>query len=152
MYTEETLALAILRKSNAHDTAEVLSAAAAVYGGYLVCSQVKVKRFMFYVTVAVVAATTAPVVKVSRRPTYNSATGEVLIASMTIPTGTAAGKVLYKNCSSALNVLYPGEELSYEQTVQAADPGTAAGSGFYAVELELDPEAPGNQSNMIASA
>lgn len=149
-YVQEQLGLALLRKSNAHDTAENLAAAGAVYGGYLVTSQVKVKRLAFYVSTAIVAGTTAPVVEFNRRPTYNSSSGEVLLGQLTIPTGTAAGKVVFKDIDPV--VLNPGEELSYEHVTQAADSGTAAGAGFYAVELILDPEVDANQSNMIESA
>ena len=139
-----------IRKSNALDTAEVLSASAAVYGGYLVTKQCKIKRLMFYVTTAVAADTTAPVVEFNRRPTYNNASGEILLGQLTLPDGAAAGKVYYKDISPV--VLYPGDELSFEHVTQAVDGSAAAGAGFYAFEIEEDPEVPANQSNMVASA
>lgn len=140
----------LIRKSNAHDTAEVLSAAAAVYGGYLVSKPCSISEFKFYVTAAIVAGTTAPQVVVKRRPTYNSSSGEILLATLIIPSGTAAGKVVSKRFAPVqLNV---GDELSFEQTIQAADSGTAAGSGFYDVVLEQDFEVDGVESNLIASA
>lgn len=138
----------ILRKSNALDTPEDLSAAAAVYGGYLIAKQCKITRIAFYVTTAVVATTTAPVVEFNRRPTYNSASGEIALGTLTIPTGTAAGKILYKDIDPV--TLFPGDELSFEHTVQAV--GSAAGAGFYAFDIYEDPEVVGNQADMIASA
>jgi len=148
MYPKKARSHAILRKTNAHDTAENLAASAAVYGGYLVCAPIKVTGMYFYVTLAIVAGTTAPVVEVNRRPTYNSASGELQIVSGTIPTGTAAGKVLYEFCEPYL--CYPGDELSFEHVTQAADGGTAAGTGFYGLDYEVVDEAVGNCSNWVA--
>lgn len=140
----------LVRKSGAHDTAEVVSAAAAVYGGYLVTKAVELKRFSFYVSVAIVAATTAPVVKISRRPTFNSSSGELEIARLTLPTGTAIGKVVYKDVDPYQ--LLPGDELSIEHVTQAADPGTAAGAGYYDAILQSGPESDANCSALLASA
>lgn len=150
MYVNESFQGAFIRKSNALDTAEVLSAAGAVYGGYLVTRQCKIKRLMFYVTVLVAADTTAPVVEFNRRPTYNSSSGEILLGNLTIPEGTAAGKVVYKDIEPV--ILYPGDELSFEHTVQAVDSSSAAGAGFYAFEIEDCPEQAANQSDMVESA
>lgn len=150
IYTDKMGLGFLIRKSNAHDTAEVLSASPAVYGGYLVCKPCTISEIQFYVTADVVAGTTAPVVEVNRRPSYNSSSGEVLIAQLTIPSGTVAGKVVGKRFAPVqLNV---GDELSFEHVTQAADSGTAAGSGFYDAVLEEDFEVDGNQSDRIASA
>lgn len=150
MYSDKARSHAILRKSNAHDTAENLAAAAAVYGGYLVCKPIKVTGFYFYVTLAIDATTTAPVVEVNRRPTYNSSSGELQMASMTIPDATAAGKVVYKEIEPYL--CYPGDEISFEHVTQAADPGTAAGTGFYGIDYEVVSESLANLSNLVASS
>ena len=139
----------LIRKTNAHDTAENLAASAAVYGGYLVTKPCQLTAFKFYVTLAVDADTTAPVVEVNRRPTYNSSSGEVLIDQITIPDGTAAGKVLVARPASPV-LLYVGDELSFEHVTQAADSSTAAGTGFYDVELE--PMGEGTQSDAVTSA
>lgn len=139
----------LVRKSNAHDTAENIAAAGAVYGGYLVTKPCQVTEFLFYVTLAVDADNVAPVVEVNQRPTYNSASGEVQIASITIPDGTAAGKVMRKVCDPPV-LLNVGDELSFEHVTQATDSGTAAGTGFYDVVLE--PMAVGTQSDEVASA
>lgn len=139
----------LIRKSNAHDTAENIAASAAVYGGYLVTKPCQLTKFMFYVTLAVDADNVAPVVEVNQRPTYNSSSGEVLIDQITIPDGTAAGKVLYARPSNP-PVLNIGDELSFEHVTQATDSGTAAGTGFY--DAELVPMGVGTQSNEVASA
>lgn len=139
----------LIRKTNAHDTAENLAATAAVYGGYLVAKPCQLTRFMFYVTTLVEADTTAPVVEVNQRPTYNSATGEVQLASITIPEATAVGKVMFARPSSPV-VLNIGDELSFEHVTQAADSGTAAGAGFY--DVELIPMGVGTQSDEVQSA
>jgi hypothetical protein len=140
----------LIRASNAFDTAENAAAAAAVYGEYYVTKPCSISEFKFIVTTVCLAGTTAPVVEVNRRPTPGSATGEVLLAQITIPTGTAAGKVMSKRFAPVqLNV---GDSLSFEHVTQAADPGTPTCSGFYDVVLEQDFESDGNQSDLVASA
>lgn len=138
----------LVRKSNAHDTAENVAASPAVYGGYLVTKPCSISEFKFYVTVAVVGTSTAPVVEVNRRPTYNSSSGELQIETITIPNGTAAGKVV--SVRFAPYQLSTGDELSFEHLTQAA--GSPAGEGFYDAVLEADFEVDGNQSNLITSA
>lgn len=131
----------LIRKSNAHDSEETLTTA-GVYGGYLVTKPCAISEFKFYVTTAVVGT---PEVEVNQRPNYNSATSEVLIATLVIPTGTAAGKVVSKRFEPVqLNV---GDELSFESTVI----GTAGG-GFYDVVLHFDSESDANQSDLVTSA
>ncbi len=150
MYTQESHVGAIVPKSTAVFTADDLAAAPAVYGGFLVAKQCQIKRIGFYVTVVCLAGTTAPQVEFNRRPTFNSAVGEILLGTLTIPTGTAVGTVVYKDIDPV--VLFPGDELSLEHTVQAADPGAETCSGFYVFEIQDDPEVAGNQSKMLASA
>lgn len=140
----------LIRKSNAHDTAENLAAAAAVYGGYLVTKPCAISEFKFYITLAMAASTLSAAVEVNRRPTYNSSSGEVLIATITLPDLAAAGKVYSKRFAPVQ--LSVGDELSFEHTVQCTDAGTAAGTGFYDAVLEVDYEADANQSNLVASA
>lgn len=147
-YAQEMLHGALIRKSNALDTAEVLSAAAAVYGGYLVAKRITIKRLMFYVTAEVVADN-VPQVEFNRRPTYNSSAGEVLIGQLNIPAGTPAGTVVYKDIEPM--DLEVGDELSFEHITQAGGVG-AAGAGFYGFVACLAPETPDNESNMIESA
>ena len=144
-YPNESQMGAIIPKSTAVFTAEDLSAANAVYGGMLVLKQCRIKRIMFYVTTAL-NTVTAATVKFSRRPTYNSATGEVSLGTLSLPNGTAAGSVVYKDITPV--TLFPGDELSFEQTGQA---GTA-GAGFYGFEIEDDPEYASNQTKMVASS
>lgn len=149
-YTQKMGLGYLIRASNAHDTAENAAAAAAVYGEYYVTKPCAISEFKFILSAACLAGTTAPVVEVNRRPTPGSATGEVLIDQITIPTGTAAGKVMSTRFAPVqLNV---GDSLSFEHVTQAADPGTAACAGFYDVVLESDHEVDGNQSDLIVSA
>lgn len=130
--------------------AENAAAAVAVHGSFLVEKQCRIKAVYFYVSIVCLAGTTAPVVRFLRRPTYGSTTGQVVLGTITIPSGTAAGKVMYKLITPT--TLFPGETLTFEHTVQAADPGTPTCSGYYGFEVELDPEVPANQPNLVLSA
>lgn len=140
----------LIRASNAFDTGENLAAAAAVYGEYYVTKPCSVKSLRFIVTTEIDATTTAPVIEINRRPTPGSSSGEVLICQMTIPDNTAAGKVVVERFAPVqLNV---GDSLAFEHVTQAAGSGTAAGIGFYDVELEADYEVDGNQSDLVAGS
>lgn len=135
----------LVRASNAFDTAENVAATAAVHGEYYVTKPCSVSEFKFIVTTAIVGTTTAPIVALKRRPTPGSATGEVTIANMTLPNGTAAGKVVSVRFAPVqLNV---GDALNFEHITQAA--GSPAGAGFYDVVLEQDFEVDGNQSDLV---
>ena len=129
---------------------EAVDAAAAVHGGHVCIKRCKVKRLLFVLETLVAADTTAPVVEYNRRPTIASATGEVQLGQITIPDATAAGQVMYKDIEPV--TFEVGDELSFELVTQAADAGTAAGDGYYAVEVDESPEEPANESNMVASA
>lgn len=129
---------------------ETLSAAAAVHGGYLVMKRCKIKRLFFAVSTAVAADSAAPVVEFNRRPTLDSATGEVQLGQLTIPDGATAGKVYYKDIDPV--TLEVGDELSLEHVTQAADGSSAAGAGYYGFELEEDQEHIANESDAVESA
>lgn len=110
--------------------------------------RVAIQRVAVVVSTAVVSSG-GVVVTVKNRPTVGSATSEATITTLTIPAGTAAGKVVYKAINEAL--IAPGGSLAFDVTTAAAG-GGAAGAivcGFIASE---DPEVPANESSMIASA
>lgn len=135
----------LARASNAFDTAETLTAAAAVYGELYVTKPCSISGFQFIVTTEI-GTTTAAVVEVNRRPTPGSSSGEVLLDQITIPVGTAAGKVMVTRFAPVqLNV---GDSLSFEHVTSTA----TAGAGFYDVTLEVDEESDGNQTDLIVSA
>lgn len=146
MYPQEMLAGALIRQSNAFDTAEVITAAAAVYGSYIAHYPIMVQRFTFQVSTAVVDLTSS-IVAIQKVTVANVTTS---IATITIPTGTVAGKVLYKDFSPVK--IGVGDKLQLAQTVQGALGGTPAGAGFYGFVASMQPEVMGNETNAVASA
>lgn len=150
MYNNKQASHAIVRASNAHDTAENLAATAAVYGEYYVCRPIKVTGFYFAVTTALACDNAAAVIELNRRPTLGSSSGEVAIATITFADATAAGKVVYKHIEPVL--VYPGDGLSLEHVTQATDSGTAAGIGFYGFDYEVVGEALVNCTDWVASS
>lgn len=108
-----------------------------------------VHQLQFHVTdEAVVGTTTAPTVVFTKRPTPNSATGESVVATLTIPTGTAAGSVIYTELDTPIN-FQVGDVMEISHTVGTGDP---AGQGIAAFVCSHDPEIPGNNDDMTASA
>lgn len=141
-YPQEILVGAITRTSNAHDTAEILTAAAAVYGGYHVHAPIAVKRLSFRVSTAIsdLTASVVRLVKISQANVTTSLSG-----NMTIANGLAVGKLVYKDFSPAK--IGAGETLQLEHLTQGALGGTPAGAGYYGFLAELLPEYMGNETN-----
>lgn len=141
-YPQEIMVGAITRTSSAHDTAEVLTAAAAVYGGYRIHAPIVVKRLSFCISTATsdLTASVVRLVKVSAASVTTSLSG-----NMTIANGLAAGKVVYKDFTPAK--VGVGELLQLEHVTQGDLGGTPAGAGFYGFLAELAPEYMGNETN-----
>lgn len=128
---------------------EDISAVAAVHGEYAFQVKAQVKRLYFQVTTLVAASVTAPVVRFSKRLKTGSDTNAVILGTLTIPSGTPVGSIVYKD---VLPVDFlPGNCLKLENTVQAVDGSSAAGQGLYGFEADFDFEQPANLSNMIKS-
>lgn len=149
MYPQKQASHAIVRASNAHDTAENLAATVADYGQYYVCRPIKVTGFYFYVTTALVADTLEPSVALTRRITPGSDTGAVVMSTMQLPDLTAAGKVVYEFIEPVL--CYPGDAILLDHTVQCTSGTTAAGAGFYGFDYEVVDEAVGNCGDWVAA-
>lgn len=122
-------------------------ASAAVVQSFTVLEQGQVDRLYFAVSTTVVSSGNV-VVTFKRRPTLNSASGEVSIGTIVIPAGTAAGKVLYKGVTPV--VCAAGEQIVIEVTTAAAGGGAAGnGQGFFF--MEQDPETDANNADMQLS-
>lgn len=143
MYPQEIMVGAITRNSNAHDTAEVLTAAAAIYGSYKVHSPIAVKRLSFAISTSILDLT-ASVVRIVKISTANVTTA-LASTNMTIANGLAAGKIVYKDFAPVK--VGAGETLQLEHLTQGALGGTPAGAGFYGFSAELLPEVMSNETN-----
>lgn len=87
----------------------------------------------------------APTVIFTKRPTPLSATGEAIVATVTVASGTAIGKVAYENCTPVkFNV---GDSMEISHTVGT---GTPTGQGVYYFICDENPEVAANNSDMVA--
>lgn len=108
-----------------------------------------VHQLQFHVTdEAVVGSTTAPTVVFTKRPTPNSATGESVVATLTIPSGTAVGAVIYKELDSPI-LFEVGDVMEVSHTVGVGSP---AGQGIAAFVCSHSAEVPANMSDMSVSS
>ena len=123
--------------------------AAAVHGEYLCVKKSVVKSLKVLISTAVVS-TGAVVIAFKKRSAPGVSAAEVTMGSVSVPAGTALGKVVYKDLSS-LYEFEPGMALAIEITTAAAG-GGAAGGAVYGFEFEDAPEQPANISSMIESA
>lgn len=145
-YPQEILVGAITRNSSAHDTAEVLTAAAAVYGSYSAHVPILVSQFSFVVSTAI-SDLTASVVRLEKVSAANVTTA---LTSLTIPNGTAIKKVIGKSFNPVK--VDAGEFLQMNHLTQGGLGGTPAGAGFYGFVAQLCPEVVGNETNYTTSA
>jgi hypothetical protein len=126
-----------------------IGAASADHGELICVRPCVVTRIGFILSGEAASGTvTAPTVIFTKRPTPLSATNESAIGTLTIPSGTAIGKVVYKDLSAPVT-LSVGDSVEVSHTVGS---GTPTGMGLYFFVCDDDPEHPGNNSDMIASA
>lgn len=155
MYTEKGSHLAFFTPliTLAQNAAEVMKemdiGAASADHGELVCVRAcRVYKLMFTLTSeAASGTTTAPVVIFTKRPTPLSASGEVVVDTLTIPSGTAIGKTVYLEIEPVSFAVGDSMELSWTVGV-----GTPTGQGVYSFECIEEPEEAANNSDMIESA
>lgn len=108
-----------------------------------------INRIMFAITdEAAGGSSTAPTVVFTKRPTPNSAADEAVVGTLTIPDGTAVGKVVYKDLTSPVE-FQPGDVLEISHTVGV---GTPKGQGIANAICEDADETPANISDMVESA
>lgn len=143
-YPQEMLVGALVRQSNAFDTAEVLTAAAAVYGSYVAHHPMMVQRLTFQITTAI-SDLTASVIRMQK---VSAADVTTAIVDMTIPNGAAARKIYYKDCTPTK--IGVGDKLEFKHLTQGDLGGTPAGAGFYGVLGSLQPEYAANETNFVA--
>lgn len=136
----------LVRTSANFDTAEVLTAAAAVYGSYVAHYPLLVGAFSFHVSTAI-SDLTSSVVRLTK---VSAADVTTAITSLTIPNGTAAQKVVGKRFSPVKIGI--GDKLQMEHLTQGGLGGTPAGAGFYGFLATLNPEYYGNETNFSTSA
>jgi len=152
-YTEEIGDYLVPNIPLATTTAGVLremdiGAASADHGEMLCVRRCMVARAKFtLVGEAAGGSATAPTVVFTRRPTPLSATGEVVIATLTIPDTTAVGKTVFKDFDPV--TLEVGDSVEIAHTVGVTGP---TGQGFWSLKLIPMPEDARNEGDMIESA
>lgn len=125
-----------------------IGAASGDHGDFICTRRCTVKTLLFALSLEAASGTvTAPTVVFTKRVTPGTASGGSAVGTLTVPSGTALGKTVYKNITPINFVV--GDCIHIAWTVGS---GTPTGIGDADVYCELDPEIPGNESDMIASA
>lgn len=109
-------------------TALALEASAAVKGVQTALVPMQITGFGFLVTVAFNydTQTTEGVIALKKYVAFGSSVGAKTLATLKLTDALAAGKVVFKDISSADGLVKPGEQIVIEITTQAAG-GTEAG-------------------------
>ncbi len=137
----------------AQNAAEVLKAidigaASGDHGEYLCVKSCKVARLQFTLTEEAASGTvTAPRVIFTKRPTPLSASGESVIGTVIVPSGTAIGKTVYLDIDPVSFSVGDSVEISW-----VVGSGTPTGIGHASFVCNEDPEVPANNADMIESA
>lgn len=125
-----------------------IGASSADHGEFVCIKPCVMLKAMFVVSLENVSGTSvAPQVIFTKRPTPGSATGEAVVATLTIPSGTVIGKTVYKDVTPV--AFKVGEALELSHIIGT---GTPTGQGDADILAYADPEVAGNNSNMIASS
>lgn len=133
-------------------SAQALTSAADVLT-YSSASHCELVRAVCKITTAVVSTVTV-VVQFVKRPTPGSSSGEVVLATVNIPTGAAVGTSYYAEASSktaGANAIGSGQELIV-RVLTAAAGGSAAGAILGLPVVCEDPEVAANEANLILSS
>jgi len=135
----------------AQNAAEVLKeqdiGASSADHGELVCVRpCTVTQCGFVLTSEAASGTSvAPQVIFTKRPTPLSATNEAVVATVTVASGAAIGKVTYENCTPVNFAVGDSMELSH-----VIGTGTPTGQGVYYFVCEDKAEVPANNTDMVA--
>lgn len=127
-------------------TAQNLTSAATVWGSLIAHYPIMVQRMSFRISTAI-SDLTSSVVEM-QKVTVGSVTTS--ITTITVPNSTAAGKVMYKDCTPVKIGI--GDKLQFKLKTQGGLGGTPAGAGFIGFLASLQPEDASNETNAVASA
>lgn len=137
----------------AQNAAEVLKeidigASSGDHGELLCVKNCRVNRLQFTLTSEAASGTSvAPRVVFTKRPTPLSATGETVIGTVIVPSGTAVAKTVYLDIDPVEFAVGDSLEVSW-----VIGTGTPTGQGVFSVECSESEETPANNADMIESA
>src|SRR3990172_10058494 len=123
------------------------TAGVADKGVYTVLMPMVVRRIGFVVSTTIVNPTIAAVKSVDYRPNFGSETDRAEIDTLTLPTGTAAGKIVYVDVNYRV---LPGPQLVAEHKTAGTGAG-AAGAGRIVVVADYSNETAANCAQVLAS-
>lgn len=132
---------------DANQTTIAVNAAAGDKAVFTARQPMTVVGFGLQVSTTYADVSTAQVVSLDKRPTYGSDSGREELATISMETGYAAGKVYLKKLSAIK--LDVGQQLVVEQKVQGAGGGSLAGACIPFILWYPRAEVPGNQSNLV---
>lgn len=126
-----------------------IGAANATHGEFVCVRPCTIREAQFAVTLeAVVGTTTAPYVVLTKYTAPAAGGTETAIGTITVPTGTAVGKVVRKSGLSTSFAV--GDVIQLKHVIGTG--GTVTGQGDIDWVCEPNEEVPGNNSDISASS
>ena len=125
-----------------------VAAANATHGEFICTVPCTVRSLKAACVLLTVSTSTVPVVTFTKYTLPGAGGTSTAVGTLSIPDATAVGKVLYKD---SLDVAFAvGDVMQVKHTLGTG--GSVAGEVVVSWDCELDPEVPGNNSDMVASA
>lgn len=125
-----------------------IGAANATHGEFVCIRPCTIREAKFSVTLeAVVGTTTAPYVVLTKYTAPLAGGTPTVVGTITVPTGTAVGKVVYKKDLSTSFAV--GDVIQIKHVIGTGSP---AGQGNVDWICEANNEVPGNNTDMSASS
>lgn len=151
MYSEELISFAVVPSSNASLTALSLVGSTGDYAKwYVMAPTIEISRLLLIVSTTTLTGTAAPVVTFYARPTFGSTSGQITLGTITVPSASVAGAIIYKNIESVK--IPAGYTIVANLSTAGTDGGSAAGAGFVGFNAFMASEDPRNVAVMVASA
>ena len=126
-----------------------VAAANATHGEFICTVPCTIRSLKATIVLATVNTSTVPVITFTKYTLPAAGGTATAVGTLSLPDAKAAGTVLYKDLTAGVSFAV-GDVMQVKHTLGTG--GSVAGEAVVSWDCEIDPEIPGNNSDMIASA
>ena len=126
-----------------------VAAANATHGEFICTVPCVIRQLNATIVLATVNTSTVPVITFTKYTLPAAGGDSTAVGTLSLPDAKVAGTVLYKDLTAGV-AFAVGDVMQVKHTLGTG--GSVAGEAVVAWNCEYDPEVPGNNSDMVASA
>lgn len=126
-----------------------VAAANATHGEFICTVPCTVRSLKATIVLATVNTSTNPVITFTKYTLPGAGGTSTTVGTLSLPDAKAAGTVVYKDSITPVTFAV-GDVIQVKHTLGTG--GSVAGEAVVSWDCEFDPEVPGNNSDMVASA